>query len=397
MDPKKKDSIPEENDLIAVPVKEWKKLQRLRKSVSYAFGATVAVALTILIVMFVPKQLDRISAAFDKSNDRISGVSDSLQSPADTSTSTEQSSEANTTPEKSESTSSKRPATGDLAFSLYGEGSAALKLEVSSQSQLDYYFALTLPGYNVYVSTVYVRRGESITLNTVPGTYDLYYADGMYWDNTANLFGKGTELIKVSNAVSLTDNDPQTFTVGEKKGEHITLLGSSCKKFPAPATAEQVPAHPPVPEQGYSASPGTTSTESKKPVALSRPATGSMVRSPSDDGLAPLTVITEAGKDYLIALTPVYSNEAEMMFYVRGGIQTEVDVPLGDYYLFYATGTDWYGEDDLFGPDTQRYKCDDIFPFEEDDDGYTGWTVELYLQTNGNLDSFPVTEDSFPS
>jgi hypothetical protein len=38
-----------------------------------------------------------------------------------------------------------------------------------------------------------------------------------------------------------------------------------------------------------------------------------------------------------------------MTIFVRGGENVETLVPLGSYYVRYASGTTWYGHDHLFG------------------------------------------------
>ena len=41
-----------------------------------------------------------------------------------------------------------------------------------------------------------------------------------------------------------------------------------------------------------------------------------------------------------------------MTVYVRGGMTEEVKVPIGRLKMKYATGTDWYGPEKLFGRST---------------------------------------------
>ncbi len=74
-----------------------------------------------------------------------------------------------------------------------------------------------------------------------------------------------------------------------------------------------------------------------------------------------------------------------MSFYVRGGQEFETKAPLGIYELRYASGETWYGTQHLFGPDTIYSKADSTFNFTATGTGYNGYTVELILQTSGNL------------
>ena len=86
----------------------------------------------------------------------------------------------------------------------------------------------------------------------------------------------------------------------------------------------------------------------------------------------------------------------ELRVFIRSGKTFETDVPLGEYEVFYATGDAWYGEDELFGPDTQYYKCDGTFDFTEDSEGYNGWTLTLTAVYNGNLDTDSIPAAVFP-
>ena len=137
-------------------------------------------------------------------------------------------------------------------------------------------------------------------------------------------------------------------------------------------------------------------TTEPKLTAHTRPYNGKKIISSHKSALAPLSVFTSYGEDYYLCLTDPNSNEIEMSFYVRGGTDASVDVPLGTYEIFYATGTTWYGKDHLFGPETRYYKCDEDFTFSKTNTGYTGWDLTLYAVSNGNMDTDPVSADAFP-
>ena len=71
--------------------------------------------------------------------------------------------------------------------------------------------------------------------------------------------------------------------------------------------------------------------------------------------------------------------------FVRGGQSVNVKVPLGQMKMRYAVGSEWYGERYLFGPETSYAEADSEFEFKVEGDQITGYTVELFLQRNGNL------------
>lgn len=114
-----------------------------------------------------------------------------------------------------------------------------------------------------------------------------------------------------------------------------------------------------------------------------------LVEAPVQRGVSPLTIKSRRGVDYFVKLVVPFSRNEVMSFYVRGGQPLTVKVPLGTYELKYAAGSKWYGQKYKFGPDTIYSRANETFRFEakETYDGitYSGWTVELILQTGGNL------------
>jgi hypothetical protein len=111
--------------------------------------------------------------------------------------------------------------------------------------------------------------------------------------------------------------------------------------------------------------------------------------------LAPFTVVTSPGQDYYVKLVYEGTSSAAIGIYVQGGISNEVLVPLGRYEMRYAAGTTWYGLADLFGPDTVYAKALDVLDFREEANQYSGYTIELILQEDGNLDTQPLGPGEF--
>lgn len=166
---------------------------------------------------------------------------------------------------------------------------------------------------------------------------------------------------------------------------------------PAPSASSQLTSAP-------SASPSQTTTPIATPTPAKVPPQSGRVFY-MDKGwssltrIAPFTIETSGTDDYYIKLVDISSLSGArrgIEFYLRGGDTLDIDVPLGIYELRYATGPDWYGEDLLFGSKTSYHKADDTFVFYEDDDGtINGWTVELYLQANGNLSTETISAEEF--
>ncbi len=61
----------------------------------------------------------------------------------------------------------------------------------------------------------------------------------------------------------------------------------------------------------------------------------------------------------------------------------------------YATGKTWYGTKHLFGPETAYAKADEPFDFTFNGYQYSGYTVELILQTGGNLRTSSISAANF--
>jgi len=124
---------------------------------------------------------------------------------------------------------------------------------------------------------------------------------------------------------------------------------------------------------------------------------GELIKEPSGEMLAPLSISTRGDSSYYVYLKPIappFGNS--MSFFVHGGSSAEVSVPLGEYEIYYAVGEIWYGTEYMFGDDTTYVKCEGTFDFYEDGSYYQGWTLELYAQANGNMDTDIISAEDFP-
>ncbi len=128
--------------------------------------------------------------------------------------------------------------------------------------------------------------------------------------------------------------------------------------------------------------------------ALPRPSTGVLWRSGSD-AVAPLEVRTTIGKDYYIKVVDWTTKREVMTAYIRGGEPFETQMPLGTFEIRYAAGTQWFGTDLDFGPTASYSRADDSFMFTRDAQGVSGYTLELILQRNGNLQTDPIDPSAF--
>lgn len=105
------------------------------------------------------------------------------------------------------------------------------------------------------------------------------------------------------------------------------------------------------------------------------------------DGVAPLAIKTSSngGYHYFVKIVNVDSHQEMGSYFIRSGEVLEMKIPLGTYEVKYASGKQWYGTGFLFGPETRYSKADSLFTFSFDGYEYSGYTIELIMQRNGNL------------
>ena len=111
--------------------------------------------------------------------------------------------------------------------------------------------------------------------------------------------------------------------------------------------------------------------------------------------VAPLTLVTAPGANYYVKLVNPWTGENLIGIYIHGGWPLDVFVPLGDYELRYAAGPVWYGPTHRFGEKGSFAKAKSIFCFTAEPGGYSGYTVELIMQTNGNLSIETISPEHF--
>ena len=93
---------------------------------------------------------------------------------------------------------------------------------------------------------------------------------------------------------------------------------------------------------------------------LPLPPTGQVQLFVNRPAIAPFAIHGGTGVNYFIKLISTSSRRTVMSVFVRSGTTVEVDVPLGNYELRYASGETWYGHKHLFGQDTAYSKADEL-------------------------------------
>jgi DNA-directed RNA polymerase subunit RPC12/RpoP len=115
----------------------------------------------------------------------------------------------------------------------------------------------------------------------------------------------------------------------------------------------------------------------------------------SKNRVAPFTIKTSHGSNYLVKLKDFYTKEAVMTIFVKGGDTIKTEVPTGTYEVTYASGDKWYGYTYLFGLDTGYSKADSSFSFDFNGYSYSGYTITLYRVSNGNLKTQGISSSQF--
>ena len=159
---------------------------------------------------------------------------------------------------------------------------------------------------------------------------------------------------------------------------------NSSRRSSSPSSNYNVPSRPQEPKIQFS----------EPPLAL--PYNGHIVRYHSSEAIAPLEIKTRGGSgNYYVKLVDYYTKQAILTVFVCDGQTVNIDVPLGSIEIKYAVGKIWYGTKHLFGPNTACSKADERFDFRQTGYQVSGFTVELYLQVNGNLETDPIPVSAF--
>ncbi|MCH4246285.1 MAG: DnaJ domain-containing protein [Acinetobacter populi] len=133
---------------------------------------------------------------------------------------------------------------------------------------------------------------------------------------------------------------------------------------------------------------------SQQLTAKALPQTGD-TDNPYLQGVAPLQIKVQYGDNYWVKIDDAYTGRHLVSYFIRSGQTLNVNLPTGSYTIKYAYGKEWYGVENLFGPQTSYAKADEIFNFRFDGYQYNGYTVELIKQVNGNLQTSHLNASQF--
>lgn len=112
-------------------------------------------------------------------------------------------------------------------------------------------------------------------------------------------------------------------------------------------------------------------------------------------GQAPFDIKTQRGANYFIKIENSLTGQEVLTAFIRGGEKFDISIPTGKYIVKYASGNKWFGPPYYFGDETIYSKADKIFEFEMTAAGYSGYTIELIQQINGNLQTQMINKNEF--
>lgn len=101
-----------------------------------------------------------------------------------------------------------RPSSGLYSQNLY-EQPAIAPLEIRSQSGSDYFVKVTNQYTGDDISTIYIRGGDTVSIEVPLGTYEIKYASGETWYGDQKLFGTQTSYSKADELFTFSDTGYQ--------------------------------------------------------------------------------------------------------------------------------------------------------------------------------------------
>lgn len=151
------------------------------------------------------------------------------------------------------------------------------------------------------------------------------------------------------------------------------------------------------PQRSASTTESDYQPQSTLPPVVARPSSGVLSNWTGRAPQAPLEIITSPGSDYYVKLVEIETGYDAVAIYVHGGRRVQVDVPLGNYKIKYASGEVWRGFGHLFGPDgmTSYSEAQSTFKFETSGGYVNGYTVELIRRSGGNLRTRSIDRSKF--
>lgn len=123
---------------------------------------------------------------------------------------------------------------------------------------------------------------------------------------------------------------------------------------------------------------------------------GQVLVDPTSPRVCPLSISVSGDESYYIYMDSLTKWNDDISFMVEANKTVSLDVPIGRYELYCASGNIWHGQSNKFGPNTQYYKADSNLEFTSDGEYNYGYMVELSGSSGGNIKRHTVDSSEFP-
>lgn len=122
---------------------------------------------------------------------------------------------------------------------------------------------------------------------------------------------------------------------------------------------------------------------------VAEPRSGEILSGVEDYYGSAITISASGGESCVVKLK-TSSGITRLSFYVRAGDTVTVGVPREYLYVYFASGSTWYGTEHLFGKRTSYSMDDELLDFSEGT-----WKYTLYPVSSGNFSETPIDADEF--
>lgn len=118
-----------------------------------------------------------------------------------------------------------------------------------------------------------------------------------------------------------------------------------------------------------------------------------LIKHPRDTySTGPLEIKTSyGGESYVIRLRDSRTRRIELDCFIPSGRTVTLDVPVGSYIINYMCGSEWYGEQEMFGINGACSRADTTLHIDCD----KGYSITLHKVLNGNLHTRSISRDEF--
>ena len=123
---------------------------------------------------------------------------------------------------------------------------------------------------------------------------------------------------------------------------------------------------------------------------------GKIIVDPVSPRVCPLTVVVSGRDSYYVYMKSLTRWNDDISFMIDADSLVSLEVPLGSYEFYCATGETWQGQVNKFGPNTKYYKAKTTLDFTSDGEFNYGFRIELHGEFDGNLDRTVIDESAFP-